>query len=240
MYHGNVPFDESGNFYRFETFDGKDLVCGKAFFDYCEKIVEDAKKDFDNKNYDSDNIDYMFYMWCGSKSPFYGKDSIRTFEIYFIDDEETHKEKLDEYYNFAHKENKALMILKEFGLNEKAHIINGHVPVKVAKGENPVKANGRLLVIDGGLSKSYQKSTGIAGYTLIYDSIYLTMAAHKPYRKGLDNTPETTEIEKVGVNDRVRVSETDDGKYIKNKISDLKELLDAYRHGLIKERSSIV
>ena len=237
LYHGNIPFDNNGNLYKFKTFDGKKEVSGKEYLDYFEKIITNAKIDFDNKNFNSYNIDYMFYMWCGPKSPFFGKDKIRTFEIYFIDDKDIHKEKPDNYYTYAYEEENAIKILKDFNLDEKAHIINGHIPVKVAKGESPVKANGRLIVIDGGLSKSYQKSTGIAGYTLIYDSIYLTLASHKQYRKGLDNTPDTTEIEKVAKTDRVHVSETDDGKRIKTTINDLKELLNAYREGLIKEKN---
>ena len=127
-------------------------------------------------------------------------------------------------------------ILKRFGLDDTGHIINGHVPVKTLKGESPVKANGRLFIIDGGMSKSYQKSTGIAGYTLISDSVHLTIATHKPYEKGKLNTPDTKEVENIAKNGRLRVKDTDNGKEIMAQIADLKELLDAFRRGLIKER----
>ena len=125
--------------------------------------------------------------------------------------------------------------MKKFGLDKTGHIINGHVPVKTLKGESPVKANGRLFIIDGGMSKSYQKSTGIAGYTLISDSVHLTIATHKPYEKGKMNTPETKEVENIAINGRLRIKDTDRGKEIMSKINDLKELLDAFRSGLIKE-----
>ena len=143
---------------------------------------------------------------------------------------------LHPYYKFYQDEKVAIKILKSFGLDETGHIVNGHVPVKTLKGESPIKANGRLFIIDGGMSKSYQKSTGIAGYTLISDSVHLTIATHKPFEKGKLNTPETKEIETIAKNGRLRIKDTDRGKEIMANIEDLKELLDAFRSGLIKER----
>ena len=174
-------------------------------------------------------------MWCGKLSPLFGKDVIRTFELYFVDDKAIQKEHKNYYYDFYQDENIAIKILETFGLDETGHIINGHVPVKRKEGESPVKANGRLFIIDGGMSKGYQKSTGIAGYTMISDSRHLTIATHKPFEKGKLNTPETEEVENIAKNGRLRIKDTDRGREILERISDLKELLNAYRTGLLKE-----
>ena len=160
---------------------------------------------------------------------------IRTFELYFLDDKEIQKEHKNPYYSFYQDENIVIDILNNFGLGKDGHIVNGHVPVKTKEGESPVKANGRLFIIDGGMSKSYQKSTGIAGYTLISDSVHLTIATHMPYKKGEFNTPETKEVENIAKNGRLRIKDTDRGKEILEKREDLKELLNAYREGKIKE-----
>ena len=235
LYHGIIPFDEDGEYAIFRGFDGNQLLKEKSLLDYFEKIIRDAYNDVKLHIFESDNIDAMYYMWCGSMSPLFGKDTIKTFELYFLAEKEAQVENKNAYYKFYQDENIAIDILKKFGLEKTGHIINGHVPVKTLKGESPVKANGRLFIIDGGMSKSYQKSTGIAGYTLISDSIHLTIATHKPYEKGKMNTPETQEIENIAVNGRLRIKDTDRGKEIMSKISDLKELLDAFRSGLIKE-----
>lgn len=235
LYHGIIPFDENMEYDTFKGFDGKQNLSGKSLLDYFETIIRGAYNDVNLHKFDSDNVDAMYYMWCGSKSPLFGKDTIKTFEIYFVEDKEVQVENKNPYYKFYQDENIAIKILKSFGLDETGHIINGHVPVKVLKGESPIKANGRLFIIDGGMSKSYQKSTGIAGYTLISDSIHLTIATHKPFEKGKLNTPETKEVENIAKNGRLRVRDTDRGKEIMAKIEDLKELLNAYRNGLIKE-----
>ena len=161
---------------------------------------------------------------------------VTTFELYYLAEKEAQVENKNPYYKFYQDEKFAIKILKSFGLDETGHIVNGHVPVKTLKGESPIKANGRLFIIDGGMSKSYQKSTGIAGYTLISDSVHLTIATHKPFEKGKLNTPETQEIETIAKNGRLRIKDTDRGKEIMANIEDLKELLDAFRSGLIKER----
>ena len=177
----------------------------------------------------------MYYLWCGRFSPLFGKDVIRTFELYFVDDKDIRKEHSNPYYKVIDTEEGANKILDEFGLGENSHIINGHVPVKTMQGENPVKANGKVFIIDGGLSKSYQTKTGIAGYTLIYDSKRLSIATHQAYKKGKFNTPMIDTVEEVDKGKAILVRDTDVGKGIKRQISDLKDLLMAYDQGLIKE-----
>ena len=158
-----------------------------------------------------------------------------TLEKYYLDDKNLHIEHYNSYYQFSKKKDICCKILKMFGINEeKGHIINGHVPVKIKNGESPVKADGKLFVIDGGISKAYQKTTGIAGYTLIYDSHSLNLAEHKPFIAGeSEHTPEIRVVEKL--NTRANVSDTDNGKQILEKVDDLRELLNAYNCGLIKE-----
>ena len=235
IYHGIIPFDKDGKYAVFKGFDGKQNLSGKELLDYFEKIIRNANSDVKMHNFDSDNVDAMFYMWCGSMSPLFGKDTIKTFVLYFVGEKETQVENKNEYYKLYQDEKTVIKILNSFGLSESGHIINGHVPVKVLKGESPVKANGRLFIIDGGMSKSYQKSTGIAGYTLISDSVHLTIATHKPFDKEKFDTPEIKEVENIAKNGRIRIKDTDRGKVIMEKIADLKELLVAYRNGLIKE-----
>lgn len=235
IYHGVIPFDKNKNYAVFKGFDGKQNLSGKSLFDYFESVIRNAYNDVKTNKLNSENIDAMYYMWCGSLSPVFGKDCLKTFELYFVDDKDVQIENKNEYYNLYQDEKIVIDILKNFGLDSNGHIINGHVPVKVLKGESPVKANGRLFIIDGGMSKSYQKSTGIAGYTLISDSVHLTIATHKPYEKGKFNTPDIKEVENIAKNGRIRVKDTDGGKEIIDKISDLKELLEAYRNGHIKE-----
>ena len=235
LYHGIVPFDNDGDFLDIKTFDGKKNIHGKQYFDYLNNIISSAYNDFANNNYNSDNIDFMYYLWCGKNSPLFGKDKIRTFEMYFFDDKEIKKEIPNPYYSYINNEKYAIKVLNEFSLTVDGHIINGHVPVKKKDGESPVKANGRVYIIDGGLSKSYQQKTGIAGYTLIFNSTHLTLAQHKIYEKGKFNTPVTEDIEKVAKNNRLYVKDTDNGKEIMKQIDDLNELLIAYKKGLIKQ-----
>lgn len=180
--------------------------------------------------------DFMWYLWCGAKSPVFGKDKMTTFEHYFVADKATHRERLNPYYKLSQQEDVCDRILQEFGLyGEGSHIINGHVPVKIKDGEMPVKANGKLFVIDGGLSKAYQKYTGIAGYTLIYNSHHLALAEHKPFNPEQENTPRVAIVEKM--KNRIMVSDTDKGKELMAQIEDLKELSAAYRRGDIKEQA---
>ena len=159
-----------------------------------------------------------------------------TFEHNFGEDKATHKEVMNPYYKLCEKVEICDKILEEFGLKtEGSHIINGHVPVKLKDGEKPVKAGGKLFVIDGGLSKAYQSTTGIAGYTLIYNSHHLALAEHMPFDPKKDSTPKVSVVEKLKV--RIMVADTDKGRELKEQIADLKELVAAYREGVIKERA---
>ena len=181
-------------------------------------------------------LDLMWYLWCGARSPVFGKSKMTTFEHYFVEDKATHKEVMNPYYKLCEKVEICDKILEEFGLKtEGSHIINGHVPVKLKDGEKPVKAGGKLFVIDGGLSKAYQSTTGIAGYTLIYNSHHLALAEHMPFDPKKDSTPKVSVVEKLKV--RIMVADTDKGRELKEQIADLKELVAAYREGVIKERA---
>jgi fructose-1,6-bisphosphatase-3 len=187
-------------------------------------------------------MDAMWYLWSGAQSPLFGKQKMATFERYFIADRATHAERRDPYYDLREQEDVARRILEEFGVDtDKGHIINGHVPVRVKQGESPVKAGGRLIVIDGGFSKAYQSRTGIAGYTLVYNSWGLLLATHRPLestRRAIEDELDTDpRMEIVESNDvRIRVEDTDRGRDIQRRIEELRILLNAYRTGLIKEK----
>ena len=233
LYHGCIPMKENGEFDELNL--NGIIYSGKRLLDYIEDAVkmayflpeDDASKEWYQ--------DFMWYLWCGPKSPVYGKDNMATFEGYFVADKAVAKENMNPYYKLSEKEEFCDKILKEFGLPlEDSHIINGHVPVKLKDGESPIKGNGKLYVIDGGLSKSYQPKTGIAGYTLIFNSRHLALAEHKPFDRNHENTPKVTIVEKM--QKRVMVADTDTGKMLAEKIADLKELVAAYRGGIIKEK----
>ena len=232
MYHGCIPMREDGSFEEMLC-DGRRLA-GKALMDYISEQIRKAYCLDDNDPGKADARDLMWYLWCGAKSPVFGKDRMTTFEHYFVADKSTHKEHMNPYYQLSQKVEYCDRILKEFGLPVKgSHIINGHVPVKIKDGETPIKANGKLYIIDGGLSKAYQKQTGIAGYTLIYNSHHLALAEHKPFDPEKESTPRVTIVEKM--KNRVMVADTDKGVELKECIADLKELVAAYRSGDIKE-----
>lgn len=230
MFHGCIPMDEKGVFESLEI-QGENY-CGKALLDEINEMVNRAY--FSRENYARD---FTWYLWCGSRSPLFGKDKLAFFEQYFIGDEQLQRENYNHYYAFSNEPDVCRMILKHFSMDEeKGHIINGHVPVKIKDGESPVKAGGKLFVIDGGISKAYQRATGIAGYTLIYDSHGLSLAEHKPFVPGgPGQTPEVQVVEKL--QGRANISDTDKGVALLEQIRDLQELLQAYRSGLIKENS---
>lgn len=241
LYHGCIPMKEDGTFQVF-ALDGENYTT-KAFMDRMERLARQAyftKDDPDVKQY---SLDAVWYLWTGEQSPLFGKDKMATFERYFVDDKATHTETNNPYYNFRDDEDVARKILAEFGLNpDTAHIINGHVPVKVRKGENPVKANGKLIVIDGGLSKAYQKQTGIAGYTLVYNSYGLMLASHYPFESTQKAIEEEVDIHSRGVilernYNRIRVRDTDNGRKMQREIDELNRLLWAYRQGYIHEET---
>ena len=239
LFHGCIPLTEKGEFEEIEIL-GKKLK-GKELLDYIEQIANKAYF-AENKEENQDSIDLMWYFWCGPQSPLFGKDKAATFERYFIDDKATHKENKNPYYTFINDENICNKILENFGLDiEEGHIINGHVPVKAKDGESPLKANGKMIVIDGGFAKAYQSTTGIAGYTLTYNSHGLVLAMNEPFEskskaieEGLDIKTQT--ILKENIVNRKRVADTDIGKKLKEEIEDLKQLLSAYREGNLKEK----
>ncbi len=236
LFHGCIPLDSSGQLQSINI-SGKQYS-GKAMLDKLDEIVNKAYflKDGAEKDYASD---YLLYLWCGACSPLYGKDKMAFFERYFLDNKELQRENYNAYYHFFEHSEACRQILEMFGIDPQCgHIINGHVPVKIKNGESPVKADGRLFVIDGGISKAYQKATGIAGYTLIYDSHSLILAEHKPFIAGEgEHTPKTHLVEKL--EHRANISDTDKGAELLEQINDLRELLAAYRSGEIRENGRI-
>lgn len=239
MYHGSMPLAEDGSL-KSINIQGKDYA-GKALFDKLDKMVRQAFFEERGKPDRNTCKDMIWYLWCGPYSPQFDKEKMATFERYFIAEKETHKEKKGYYYYL--KDNRAIceMILKEFGVTDnQSHIINGHIPVKTNQGESPIKADGKLLVIDGGYSKAYQSETGIAGYTLIYNSHGLQLVQHQPFESrqkaietGDDIISETTVVEFS--NKRKLVRDTDIGVELQKQIDDLVRLVSAYRSGEIKE-----
>ena len=186
--------------------------------------------------------DILWWIWCNEDSPLFGKHRMATFERYFLKEPETHEEIKNPYYSLLDDEKVIDSILKEFGLEgAHSHIINGHVPVQAKKGESPMKCGGKVLVIDGGFSKAYQGETGIAGYTLIFNSWGMMLVAHEPFtsteeaiRKGSDIHSDRTIVEQMPR--RLKVGDTDNGRQLKERISELEELLEAYRSGRIVEK----
>ena len=240
LYHGCIPLNKKGELQEVILRGVK--VKGKDYLDGVEEIVRQAYY-FQHQNVkNSFEVDFLWYLWCGQNSPLFGKDAMKTFERYFIDDKETHVEEKNPYYTYCETEESCRMILEEFGLNPNiSHIVNGHMPVKTLKGEKPVKGNGKLFVIDGGFSKAYQKETGIAGYTLVYNSYGLKIISHDPFesvekavREGKDIISFTRIVEDTSVN-RIRVKDTDIGKELQSQINDLKKLLICYKRGVIME-----
>ena len=240
LYHGCVPMDEQGNF-KSVNVDGKEYR-GKALYDILENF---ARKGYYSKNDPSDMRkaqDYIWYIWAGPNSPVYGKDKMTTFERYFIKEKETHTEVKNSYYSLLDQEEILNRILREFGLDEKkSHIVNGHVPVELKKGETPIKCDGKLLIIDGGFSRAYQGKTGIAGYTLVVNSYGMRLVAHEPFEsmesailQESDIFSDSTIVETAL--SRMLVSDTDAGRDIKERIAQLEHLLQAYRDGIIVEK----
>lgn len=240
LFHGCIPMDEKGEFEEVEIM-GKSLK-GKELLDNIENVAHKAyfgeKESEDTK----EAIDLMWYFWCGPKSPLFGKDKAATFERYFVEEKEVHKENKNNYYKFINDEKICDLILENFESNkEEGHIINGHVPIKAKDGESPIRAGGKLIIIDGGFAKSYQSTTGTAGYTLTYNSNGLVLAVNEPFESKIKAIREGSDIKseiilKENVDNRKRVSDTDIGKKIKEEISDLKMLLTAYKEGILKEK----
>ncbi len=239
LYHGSVPLNEDGTFASMQI-QGVEYK-GRELFDTLEKLVRTAYFSTADDPLKEYGKDLFWYLWCGPVSPPFDKKSMATFERYFIADKSTHNEEKGNYYRLKNRRDICEMILREFGITdmEHAHIINGHIPVKAASGESPIKADGRLLVIDGGFSKVYHQQTGIAGYTLIYNSHGLRLVRHHPFEsiqksvaEGMDVIASTQIVEYS--DQQILVRDTDKGKRLMARVEDLRALLHAYRTGLIR------
>ena len=238
LYHGCMPMNEDGTLKEVQV-DGKKYK-GKALYDILEHNVRRAFVSRDPKKREQGR-NTLWYLWTAPNSPLYGRDKMTTFERYFLAEKETWTEVKNAYYRLIEKEETADRILQEFGLaGENVHIINGHVPVRVGRGETPIKANGKLMVIDGGFAKAYHNTTGIAGYTLVFHSRGFQLVQHEPFtsaeeaiKNGTDIVS-TTQIVEMSTQ-RMMVRDTDKGAELESQIEELKELLYAYRHGFIKE-----
>jgi len=241
LFHASCPLNADGSLREVEIYPGK-KYSGRDLMHHTGMQIRTAfqqDSDPDEKAY---AIDYFLYLWCGPDSPLFDKSKMATFERYFITDKETHKEEKGYYFKLRDSEEVIDHIMDAFGVTgPNRHIINGHVPVRTTKGENPIKANGKLMVIDGGFSKAYHNETGIAGYTLVYHSRGFQLVQHEPFtstedaiKRGTD-IKSTTQIVEMS-NRRMLVADTDIGVELRKQIADLEELLFAYRHGFIKER----
>lgn len=240
MFHASVPLNEDGTLKEVELmgerYSGKELLHNIGML---MRAAFNRDTPPDVRDYARD---YYWYLWCGPDSPLFDKEAMTTFERYFIADKSTHEEKKGNYFRLREREDVCDRILDAFGVEgEHRHIINGHVPVRVGKGENPVKANGKLMVIDGGFAKAYHDTTGIAGYTLVYHSRGFVLVQHEPFssveeviNKGTDIVSTTLLVELSAHRQRVR--DTDKGKELQSQIDELHDLLFAYRHGILKER----
>ena len=239
LFHGCIPMTSEGEFEAVELMGKK--ARGKELLDNIENIAHKAF--FGNKDENGEAVDLMWYFWCGAKSALFGKDKAATFERYFLDEKELHKENKNSYYKLIDNEAICDKILENFGADIKeGHIINGHMPVKAKDGETPIKAGGKYIVIDGGFSKAYQPTTGIAGYTLSYNSNGLVLAVNEPFESKQKAIEEGSDIKseiilQEHVEKRKRVADTDNGKKLAQEILDLKQLLSAYREGVIKEKN---
>ena len=241
LFHASVPLNEDGSLKEVELYEGK-KYSGKDLLHYTGMLIRSAfQADSDPKEKEY-AIDYFLYLWCGPDSTLFDKSKMATFERYFITDKATHKEEKGVFFKMRDNEEVIDKILDSFDVTgPHRHIINGHVPVHVMKGENPIKANGKLMVIDGGFSRAYHKETGIAGYTLVYHSRGFELVQHEPFTSAEEvvvtgaDIKGTTQIIEMSAH-RMLVADTDKGKELKEQIEDLKKLLYAYRHGIIKEK----
>ena len=241
MFHGAVPLTESGSF-AVETFEQHGYA-GRALMDYCDERARRGYFAPEGSAERQSGEDFLWYLWCGKLSPLYGRDKMTTFERLFVEDPATHTETKNPYYRHVNDSKMARAILAEFGLDQThSHIVNGHVPVRAAKGETPVKGEGRLIVIDGGFCRAYHEKTGIAGYTLVYNSRGMSLRQHQPFesaekaiRENLD-IASTVEVFET-CEKRTLVGDTDNGRRLAADVEDLKLLVQAYQMGLVKEKT---
>jgi fructose-1,6-bisphosphatase-3 len=240
LYHASVPLNDDGTLKEVEIM-GQPYK-GRQLMEYIGQLVRSAFESDTEPELKAYAKDYFLYLWCGKESPLFDKSKMATFERYFLDDKTTYKEEKGAYFRLRDNEAVCDHILDAFGVTGKnRHIINGHVPVHASKGENPIKAGGRLMVIDGGFSEAYHSETGIAGYTLIYHSRGFQLVQHEPFTSTKDaimrgtDIKSTTQIVEMSAH-RMLVADTDKGAELREQVSDLKQLLHAYRHGIIKEK----
>lgn len=241
LFHASCPLNEDGSLKEVEIYPGK-KYSGRALMYHTGMQIRTAFQQDSAPEERDYAIDYFLYLWCGPDSPLFDKSKMATFERYFIAEKETHVEEKGFYFKLRDDEEVIDHILDAFGVvGSNRHIINGHVPVRTLKGENPIKANGKLMVIDGGFSKAYHNETGIAGYTLVYHSRGFQLVQHEPFTSAEDaiqrgtDIKSTTQIVEMS-NRRMLVADTDIGVELRKQIEDLEELLYAYRHGYIKEK----
>ena len=254
LFHASIPLNDDGSLKEVELYPGKKYA-GKELMHNIGMMIRAAFQNSQtssvgdtpavNEEYPRDYArDYFLYLWCGKNSPLFDKSKMATFERYFLKDKETYKEEKGNYFKLRDSAEVCDRILDAFEVKgENRHIINGHVPVHASKGENPIKAGGRLMVIDGGFSEAYHNETGIAGYTLVYHSRGFQLVQHEPFTSARDaivketDIKSTTQIIEMSAH-RMRVADTDKGEELKSQVADLKKLLYAYRHGIITEKRS--
>ncbi len=241
LFHASVPLNADGTLKEVKLYDGK-YYKGKELMHNIGMIIRAAFQNDTDPQERAYSIDYFLYLWSGKDSPLFDKSKMATFERYFLKEKSTHHEEKGYYFKLRDNAEICDYIMDEFGVKgSNRHIINGHVPVHVKTGENPIKADGKLMVIDGGFSEAYHKETGIAGYTLVYHSRGFELVQHEPFSSARDaiirgtDILGTTQIVEMSAH-RMRVADTDKGEDISRQISDLEKLLYAYRHGIITER----
>ncbi len=241
LFHASVPLNPDGSLKEVELYKGLKFS-GRELMNRIDRVVRSAFQNDTESNYKNFAIDYFLYLWCGRDSVLFDKSKMATFERYFLKDKETYKEEKGNYFKLRDDEKVCDNILDAYGVTGRMrHIINGHVPVHVVSGENPIKANGKLMVIDGGFSQAYHKETGIAGYTLVYHSRGFQLVQHDPFTSTEDailrgsDIKSTTQIVEMSVH-RMLVADTDIGRELKRQVEELEKLLYAYRRGFIKEK----
>lgn len=240
LFHASVPLNEDGSLKEVELCKGHKYK-GRELMNRTEHIIRNAFQNDSDPREKEFSVDYFLYLWCGRNSVLFDKSKMATFERYFLKDKSTYKEEKGNYFKLRNNEEECDAILDAFGVSgQNRHIINGHVPVHVVNGENPIKANGKLMVIDGGFSQAYHEETGIAGYTLVYHSRGFQLVQHEPFTSTEDailrgsDIKSTTQIVEMSSH-RMLVADTDIGRDLKKQIAELEKLLYAYRHGFIKE-----
>lgn len=244
LFHGCIPLEDNGEFMSF-TFDGQQLS-GKAFMDWCECVARQGYYAREGTSERQFGKDFLWFLWCGRNSPLFGRDHIATFERRLVEDKSTWSEPKNAYYSFYSQDETCVRLLRAFGLEgNHCHIVNGHIPVKSKDGESPIKASGRLIVIDGGFCRAYQPTTGIAGYTLVYDSWGIHITAHEPFPGRETAIRDNKDILSTSMafdrsENRIRISETDNGHALQQTIDDLKDLVAAFRRGEIKEDNDTI